>query len=115
MGAIDASFIGASIWKGRYKRQFRRPLPSDCHRHLRTETRSIAAEGADCIRDRAAVRDEHVRQEASAIRRRRNVLDEQSVDAIARIPIFEREVSRSLHLPAELPGPSWCLPVTRPA
>jgi hypothetical protein len=91
MGAIDTSLIVASFREGRYKHQFRW-LPSDCHRHLRTYARSIAAERKDRISDRTARRDEHMHQEAPAIRRRRNFFDEQTGSAIAGIVICEREV-----------------------
>src|SRR6202023_2617918 len=100
---------------GRYKHQFRRPLPSDCHRHLRTYARSIAAERTDRISDRTPRRDEHMHQEAPAIRRRRNFFDEQTGDAIAGIVICESEVQGSLHLPAELPGLPLSPPVRGPA
>src|SRR5450432_473622 len=115
MGAIDPSLMVASIREGRYKQQFGRPLPADCHGHLRTYPRSIAAECSDRFGDWAVFRDEHVHQEASAIRGRRNFFDEQTRDAIAGIAICEREVQGSLHLPAELPGLPLCLPARRPA
>ena len=84
---FDASLIVASIWINRDKRQLRRPLPSNGHGHLRTETRSITAEGIDRIRDRAVGRYDHVHQEAPAIRGRRNVLDKHIVEDIASITI----------------------------
>jgi hypothetical protein len=115
MGAIDASLIVTSIREGRYKQQFGRPLPSDCHGHLRPYPRSIAAECTDRFGDRAACRDEHVHQKAPAIRGRRNFFDEQTGDAIAGIAICECEVQGSLNLPAELPGLPLCLPVRGPA
>jgi hypothetical protein len=115
MGGIDASLIVTSIRNGRHKQQFRRPLPGNCHGHFRTYPRSIAAERTDCISDRAASRDEHVHQEAPAIRDGGNFFDEQTGDTIAGIVICEGEVYGSLHLPAELPGLPLRLPVRRPA
>ena len=45
-----------------------------------------------------------------AVRRRRDILDEQIVQAIVGMPICEREVQCPLHLPAELPCLSLSLP-----
>jgi hypothetical protein len=104
MGGIDTSLIVASIRNGRYKQQFRRPLPGNCHGHFRTYPGSVAAERSDGISDRAACGDHHVRQEAAAIRGRSNFFDEQAGDAIAGIMICKGEVQCSLNLPAELPG-----------
>ncbi len=77
MEAMDVSVIVASIHpssqKGRNKRQFRRSLPGDCHGYLRPQTRRIATERSHGFSDRAAVRDEHLHQEVSAIRRGRNL------------------------------------------
>jgi hypothetical protein len=47
-----------------------------------------------------------VHQEVPAIRGRKNLLDEEIVDAIANVAIREREVQCPLHLPTEL----LCLP-----
>src|SRR5260370_23766359 len=92
MGARGASLIGASVRDRGNKEQFRRPLPSDRHGNLRTETRCIAAERTDGISDRAARRNEHVHQEATAIRSRKNVLHKQTTDALAGIAIRQVEV-----------------------
>ncbi len=67
----------------------------------------------DRISDRASCWNEHVDQKATAVWRRRDFLDEQTVDAIIGIVIFECEVQGSLDLPAELLGLSLFLPVVR--
>ena len=58
-------------------------------------------------------------QKVSAVRGRRDFLDEQIGDAVANIPGFERQVERSLHLSAKLLGFPLCLPsrrrIARPA
>ena len=54
-------------------------------------------------------------QEVSAIRRWKNLVDEEIVEAIANIAICEREVQRPLHLPAELLRLSFGLTVRRRA
>lgn len=92
MGAIDASLTTAPILVSRYKTQLRRSLPSDCRGYFRTEPRSFATERNHRISNRHAGWDEHVHQEAPAIRGRKNVLDEQIVDAIANVAICECEV-----------------------
>jgi len=66
------------------------------------------------VGDRLAGRDDHLHQEASAIRCRKDLLDEQTVHAVVGIAICEREVQGSLHLPAELSYLTLCLPVRRP-
>ena len=43
-------------------------------------------------------------QEAPAVRGRRNFLDKQIGDALANLPSLERQIERSLHLPAKLLG-----------
>jgi hypothetical protein len=48
-----------------------------------------------------------------AIRRRKNLLDEKIVQAIANVAIRECKVQRPLHLPAELPVLSFKLTVRR--
>ncbi len=52
-------------------------------------------------------------QEVPTVRGRRYFLDEQIGDTVANIPRFEREVERSLHLPAKLLGFPLGLPSRR--
>jgi len=111
MGAIDDSVIVASILKDRHKTQFRRSLPSDCHRYLRTETRGITLERGNGICHRPPLRDNHVHQESPAIRGRRNLLHEQTADIFVYKPAFERQVQGSLDLPTNLSGLPFCLPI----
>ena len=55
-------------------------------------------------------RDDHMHQKVPAIRRRRNVFDEQLVQAIVGVAIGQREIQRALYLSAELPRFSFGLP-----
>jgi hypothetical protein len=109
MGAIDDSVIVASILKDRYKTQFRRSLPSDCHRYLRAETRGIPLERGNGIHNRPPLRDNHVHQEPPAIRGRRNLVCEQTADVFGCTSAFERQVQGSLDLPTKLSGLPFCL------
>jgi hypothetical protein len=89
---MDASLIAASFLASRYEIQFGRTLPSDCRCYFRTETWSFSPERYHRISDRHANRDDHVHQEPSAIRGRKNVLDEQILGSIANAAIRKREV-----------------------
>jgi hypothetical protein len=109
MGASDGSLIITSIREGRYKRQLRRTLASDGHGDLRTEAWRISTERAERLRNRAVAWNDHVHVEVPAVRRRRNVLNEQIVQAIVGRPIRQREIQRTLYLPAELPRLSFNL------
>jgi hypothetical protein len=51
-----------------------------------------------------------VHQQVSAVRRRRNVFDEQIVQAVIGMSICQREIKRALHLSAELPRLAFGLP-----
>ena len=106
MGDMDVSLIATPILISRSKTQLRCPLSTYCQGHLRAESRSLASECSHRIDDRQARWDNHVHQEVPAIRGRKNLLDEKIVDAIANVAIREREVQRTLYLPAEL----LCLP-----
>jgi hypothetical protein len=54
-------------------------------------------------------RDDHVHKKVPAVGRRRNVLNEQIVQAIVGMPISQREIQRALNLSAELPRLSFSL------
>jgi hypothetical protein len=112
MGASDTSVITSLLVSGG-KTQFRRPLPGDCGGYFSTQTRGLAPQSQDGIRYRKTSRDKHVHQKVPAIRRRKNILDEQAVNAIANIPLSHRKVERSLNLPAKLPCLSLCLTAGR--
>src|SRR6188472_69270 len=94
MGASDGSLILTSIWKGWYERQFRRPLSSDRRRDLRTEPRGISTERTERLGHCAVRWYENVHQQVPAVRCRRNVLDEQIVQAVVGVSIREREIQR---------------------
>jgi hypothetical protein len=111
MGASDGSLILTSIRKGWYERQFRRPLPSDRRRDLRAEPRDISTERTERLGHCAVRRYDNVHQQVPAVRRRRDVLDEQIVQAVVGVPICQREIQRALYLSAELPR----LPLGLPA
>jgi hypothetical protein len=76
----------------------------------RTKTWRISTECAEHLGHRPVGRDDHVHQEVPGVGRRRNVLDEQIVQAIVGVPICQREVQCALHLTAELPCFSFSLP-----
>jgi hypothetical protein len=52
-------------------------------------------------------------EQVPAVGRRRNVLNEQIVQAIVGMPICQREIQRTLYLSAELPRLSFGLPAGR--
>ena len=54
-------------------------------------------------------------QEAPAVRRRQNVLYEETTHAAIAIGVCQREIEGSLDLSAELPGSAFRVPVGRPA
>ena len=110
IGASDGSVICARPRKGRHERQLRCSLPCDGHGDLRTEARRISAKCAERLADGPVRRNDDVHQEVPAVGRRRNVLDEQIVQAIVGMPIRQREIQRTLNLPAELPRLSFTLP-----
>lgn len=56
---------------------------------------------------------ENVHQQVPAVRCRRNVLDEQIVQAVVGVSIREREIQRALYLSAELPRLPLRLPARR--
>jgi hypothetical protein len=110
MGASDGSFILTSIRSGWYERQFWRPLPGDRRRDLRAEARGISTERTECLGHRPFRRYDNVHQQVPAVRRRRNFLDEQIVQAVIGVPICQREIQRALYLSAELPRLALGLP-----
>src|ERR1051325_7243680 len=92
MAGINVSLIAAPILISRSKTQLRRPLPTYRRSHLRPESRGLASESSHRIVNREASRDNHVHQDAPAIRRWKNLLDEKIAEAIANVAIREREV-----------------------
>jgi hypothetical protein len=88
MGASDGSLILTSIRKGRYERQLRRTLPGDGHGDLRTEARRIPTECAERLVHRLVGRDDYVHEKVPAVGRRRNVVNEQIVQAIVGMPFY---------------------------
>jgi len=110
---MDVSLIATPIQISRNKKQFRRPLPAYCRGNLGAQSRSFASEYGHRIGDRQARRDNHVHQEVPAIRGRKNLLDEEIIDAAANVAVSKREVQRTLHLPAELPSLPLRLTVRR--
>jgi hypothetical protein len=108
IGARDDSLILASIPKGGHERQFRRTFPRNSHSHFRTETRRLSTESAERLIHQSVGWDDHVYEKVPAVGRRRNVFDEQFVQAVG-VPICQREIQRALHLPAELPRLSFSL------
>jgi hypothetical protein len=65
---------------------------------------AFATQGAQRIGDRIAILDNDVDQQVTAIRPRRNLIDEQIAADVGHARIREREVQRPLHLSAELLG-----------
>ena len=59
---------------------------------------------------RPICRDDHMHKKLSAVGRRRNVFDEQIVQAVVGMAICQREIQRALYLSAELPRLSFNLP-----
>jgi hypothetical protein len=110
IGASDGSLILTSIWKGRHERQLRGALPGDGHGDLRPETRRISTECAERLVHWPVGRDDYVHEKVPAVGRRRNILNEQIVQAIVGMPICQREIQRALYLSAELPRLSFNLP-----
>ena len=110
MGASDGSLILTSIRKGRHERQLRRALSGDGHGDLRTEARRISTEYAERLVHRPIGRDDHVDEKVPAVGRRRNVFNEEIVQAVVGMPICQREIQCALYLSAELPRLSFNLP-----
>jgi len=110
MDASDGSLIAASIRNGRHKRELGRSLPGDSRGDLRAEARGILPKRCERLGHRALRRYDDVHQQVSAVRRRRNVFDEQIVQAVIGMSICQREIQSALDLSAELPGLAFGLP-----
>ena len=67
-------------------------------------------ECAERLVHRPVCRDYDVHEEVSAVGCRRDVFNEQIVQAVVSMPICQREVQRALYLSAELPRLSFNLP-----
>jgi hypothetical protein len=109
ISASDGSLILTSIRKRRYERQLWRTPPCNGHGDFRTEARRILTECAERLVHRPVSRDDHVHEKVPAVGRRRNVLNEQIVQAIVGMPISQREIQCALNLSAELPRFSFGL------
>jgi hypothetical protein len=68
-----------------HKAELRRPFASDCRGHLGTKPWGCATEFRDGIGNLAISRDDHMHEQATAIRRWKDFLDEQFVEAAAAI------------------------------
>ena len=115
IGASDDSVTSTSARRRWYERQLRRPLAADRHRDLGTQTWGVLTEAAERIRHRAVVRYDNVYQQVPAIRRGRDIVHEQFIQAIIFIPICQGEVQRPLNLPAELQCLALSLAILRSA
>lgn len=99
---MDVSLIAAPIPISRNETQLRCALPADGRSDLRTESWSLASECGYRIDGRQARRDRYIHHEVAAIRGRKNLVDEEILNAIANGTVGECQVQRALHLPAEL-------------
>ena len=67
-------------------------------------------ECAERLVHRPVCRNDHVREKVSAVGCRRDVFNEQIVQAVVGMAICQREIQRALYLSAELPRLSFNLP-----